>query len=35
MGIAVKKDDTVTITIDGDDEEVAASEMKIFFENTL
>lgn len=35
MGLGVKCGDTVTITIDGADEDTAESAMKEFFETTL
>lgn len=35
MGLCVKKGDEVTITVDGEDEEVAVNELKTFFEQNL
>ena len=35
MGLGVKCGDTVTVTINGDDEEAAEAAMKEFFESTL
>ena len=35
MGLAVKKDDTVRITVDGADEDKAATELEGFFRNNL
>ena len=35
MALGVKCGDTVTVTIDGEDEEAAVTAMKTFFETTL
>ena len=35
MGLGVKCGDTVTVTIEGEDEEAAFENMKSFFENNL
>lgn len=35
MGLSVKKDDTVRVTVSGEDEETAAIEIEGFFRNNL
>ena len=35
MGLGVKKGDTVTVSVEGQDEEAAASKMEEFFKNNL
>lgn len=35
MGMGVKKDQTVTVTVEGDDEDTACDALKAFFENNL
>lgn len=35
MGLGVKKDDTVTVTVSGDDEEQAAAALEKFFQENL
>ena len=35
MGLSVKKDDTVRVTVDGSDEEKATPEIESFFKNNL
>ena len=35
MGLGVKKDDTVTVTVSGDDEEPAAAALEKFFQENL
>ena len=35
MGLGVKKGDTVTVTVEGEDEETAAENLEIFFKNHL
>ena len=35
MGMGVKKDQTVTVTVEGDDEEAACDAIKAFFETNL
>lgn len=35
MGLAVKKDDTVRVTVSGADEERASAELESFFKNNL
>lgn len=35
MGMAVKQGNEVTVTVEGEDEEAAATAMKAFFENNL
>lgn len=35
MGLGVKKGDTVTVTVEGGDEEAAAAKMEEFFKNNL
>lgn len=35
MGIGVKKDQTVTVTVEGDDEDAACDAIKAFFETNL
>lgn len=35
MSLAVKQDETITITVEGPDEEKAAEEMKKYFEQNL
>lgn len=35
MGLGVKKGDTVTVTVEGPDEDTAAVEMEEFFKNNL
>lgn len=35
MGLAVKKDDTVRVTVSGADEENASAELESFFKNNL
>lgn len=35
MGMGVKKDETVTVTVDGDDEDAACEALKAFFETNL
>lgn len=35
MGMGVKKDDTVTVEVDGADEDTAVNEIKAFFENNF
>lgn len=35
MGLAVKKGDTVRVTVSGEDEDAAASEVESFFRNNL
>lgn len=35
MGLGVKKGDTVTVTVEGDDEAVAAAELEAFFKENL
>ena len=35
MGFGVKKGDTVTVSVEGQDEEAAASKMEEFFKNNL
>ncbi len=35
MGMGVKKDQTVTVTVEGDDEDAACDAIKAFFETNL
>ena len=35
MGMGVKKDQTVTVTVEGDDEDAACEAIKAFFETNL
>lgn len=35
MGLGVKKDQTVTVTVEGDDEDAACDAIKAFFETNL
>lgn len=35
MGMGVKKDDTVTVEVEGADEDTAVNEIKAFFENNF
>ena len=35
MGMGVKKDQTVTVTVEGDDEGAACDALKAFFETNL
>lgn len=35
MGMGVKKDQTVTVTVEGDDEDAACAAIKAFFETNL
>ena len=35
MGMGVKKGDTVTVEVEGDDEDTAVNDMKAFFENNF
>lgn len=35
MGLGVKKGDTVTVTVEGDDEETAVAEIEAFFKENL
>ncbi len=35
MGMGVKKDQTVTVTVEGDDEDTACDAIKAFFETNL
>ena len=35
MGLGVKKDQTVTVTVEGDDEDAACEAIKAFFETNL
>ena len=35
MGMGVKKDDTVQVCIEGDDEDIAAQELEQFFNENL
>ncbi|MDD6328166.1 MAG: HPr family phosphocarrier protein [Eubacteriales bacterium] len=35
MALGVKKGETVTVTVEGDDEETAVSEIRAFFEENL
>ncbi len=35
MGMGVKKDQTVTVTVEGDDEDAACDALKAFFETNL
>lgn len=35
MGMGVKKDQTVTVKVEGDDEDAACKELKAFFETNL
>ncbi len=35
MGMGVKKDQTVTVTVEGDDEDTACEAIKAFFETNL
>lgn len=35
MGMGVKKDQTVTVTVEGDDEGAACDALKVFFETNL
>ena len=35
MGLGVKRGDTVTVTVEGEDEETAAENLEIFFKNHL
>ena len=35
MGMGVKKDQTVTVTVEGDDEDAACDAIKAFFESNL
>ena len=35
MGLGVKKGNTVTVTVEGEDEETAAENLEIFFKNHL
>lgn len=35
MGMGVKKDDTVTVEVEGADEDAAVNEIKSFFENNF
>ncbi|MCR4955727.1 MAG: HPr family phosphocarrier protein [Lachnospiraceae bacterium] len=35
MSLGVKKDDTITVTVEGEDEEVAAQEVEAFFKENL
>lgn len=35
MGMGVKKDDTVTVEVEGADEDTAVNEIKTFFENNF
>ena len=35
MGLAVKKDDTIRVTVSGEDEDAATTELEGFFKNNL
>lgn len=35
MGLAVKKDDTIRVTVSGEDEDTATTELEGFFKNNL